>query len=181
VSKAGSWHKSSFNTHFKPFHSSPCKVVTIYVQNFDAVDVANRRVLLVGPDGLVSKQYDLLVGADGARSTVRPAIVKRDRHMKSQVSYVARMRYVTAIGLEAHPDWPDKRSTHITSPPLESLFQEPAVSTKGAHTTGTAQHEGSKFICPTRSPIMASALIVSDLMDVRDALDKRQRSCAFIA
>lgn len=139
--KAGSWHTSW--AHTKTFHSSPCKAVTICVQNFDAVDVANRRVLLVGPDGPVSKQYDLLVGADGARSTVRSAIVKRDRHMMSQLSFVARMRYVTATGLEAHPAWPDEKSARITSPPLESLFEEPAVTTKGAHTTGTAQLVGS--------------------------------------
>lgn len=102
------------------------------LQNEDAVDVDKRMVTLSGPSGPVSRKYDLLVGADGAYSLVRQAIVKRDKNMTSQLSVTAPMRYVTASGLEAQPQWLVPSVARITSPPLESLLEAPAVETGGA-------------------------------------------------
>ena len=103
------------------------------MQNEEGIDAEQRTIVLTAPDGrLTTHNYDILVGADGARSLVRQAIVKREKRMKSQLSYVGPMRYVTALGLEAQPPWLVPSVASMTSPPLQSLAEEPLIKTAGA-------------------------------------------------
>lgn len=107
-------------------------VLCARLQSEDGVDVEARSVSMASTDGTITRHaYDLLVGADGARSLVRQAIVKRDKSMTSQLSYVGPMRYVTAVGLDARPAWPQSRPGEMATPPLEGLFEEPAMQTAG--------------------------------------------------
>ena len=102
------------------------------MQNQDGVNVTGKTVSLVGPHGLVTATYDLLVGADGAASQVRLAMVKADRGMSSEVSQVGPMRYVCASHLDARPEWPHAEAANMTAAPLDALQTPPAVSTSGA-------------------------------------------------
>jgi 2-polyprenyl-6-methoxyphenol hydroxylase-like FAD-dependent oxidoreductase len=110
-----------------------CQSVNLHaLQNQDAVNIETKTVTLLGPNGLNAVGYDLLIGADGALSQVRLAMVKADRTMSSEVSYVGPMRYVTAPHLGAHPEWPQDGLGRLTDAPLDALMTEPQVTTSGA-------------------------------------------------
>lgn len=96
----------------------------------DAVKVDAKLISFSSPSGPYSMRYDLLVGAEGVRSNVRRSILKKDPSMKSQLSFVGPIRYVTVGGLAASGvEWPDAETAKIAEPPLDSLYEAPSIET----------------------------------------------------
>lgn len=79
------------------------------------MDVNKRVVTFASTRGPVRRSYDVLVGADGMASQVRLALVKADRAVASQVSWMAPMRYVSAVGLKTDVHWPSEASKRMAA------------------------------------------------------------------
>lgn len=82
----------------------------------EQVDAEKRCITLVGPEGPSTWTYDLLVGAEGPVSLIRKVLVKSDKKMKSQLSYIGPMRYVTARSLSAEDSTSSDAFKRLTSP-----------------------------------------------------------------
>lgn len=110
------------------------KQVSLLLQSEDDVDTAQKTVTLkTETGGTRTERYDLLVGADGASSRVRRAIIKTDNRMASQLSYVAPMRYVGVQGLRADAGpWGSADAARVVEPPLDTLREPPSIETAGA-------------------------------------------------
>jgi hypothetical protein len=133
------------------------------MQDVEDVDIAKRRVTLHGPEGPSTWNYDLMVGAEGAKSVVRKVLVKSDKQMKSEFSFVGPMRYVTAFPLPAEPDDMSSEFARLISPPSQE---------SGAQDSGTAQSLGFAGMWPTVSVQWSN---------VSRAFDLRLTGCAAAA
>jgi 2-polyprenyl-6-methoxyphenol hydroxylase-like FAD-dependent oxidoreductase len=104
------------------------------VQDHTSVDVEKRSITFSALGVPRTYQYDLLVGAEGPRSLIRKVILKNDRSMKSQLSFVGPLRYVTAKRLSMSDiGHADEQWKTLFAPPLESFRNNMSVDTKGAY------------------------------------------------
>lgn len=109
------------------------------LQGIEKVDVANKTVTFVKPGGEeVSQRYDLLVGAEGPVSVIRKVLVKSEgKKMKSQLSYIGPMRFVSARGLPAEDSLATDAFKRLTSPPdgAQSPIEGGGLQANGAEPT----------------------------------------------
>ena len=89
-----------------------------HIQGIEQVDAATRSITFVtGEEEKKTWHYDLLVGAEGALSVVRKVLVKSDKKMKSQLSYIGPMRYVSARWLLPNDSTASESFQRLISPP----------------------------------------------------------------
>ena len=96
------------------------------------MDVGKRAVTFASTRGPMRRAYDVLVGADGMASQVRLALVRADRSVRSQVSWMAPMRYVSATNLRADVEWPKEASKRMVAAPTGDVTPQSDASTSGA-------------------------------------------------
>lgn len=105
-------------------------------QEVEKVDVANKTITFATTGGAeLTQKYDVLVGAEGPVSITRKVLVKNDKTMQSQLSYIGPMRYVSARALSAQYDTSSDQFKLLTTPPDTSQSQPAAVS-GGLHANG---------------------------------------------
>lgn len=110
---------------------------------------------LDSPDGMKSVRYDLLVGADGVRSEVRKVLVKSDRSMKSEYSFVGPLRYVTATRLEVPASWPSPEWQQVMQPAREPNAQ--------ADPYGLIELQGKRTSCNIMMELPSTTLCASKM------------------
>ena len=111
-------------------------MLTAPLQEVEKVDVANKTITFATTGGAdLTQNYDVLVGAEGAVSITRKVLVKNDKTMKSQLSYIGPMRYVSARGLSAQDDTSSDQFKLLTNPSDTSQSQ-PAAASGGLQANG---------------------------------------------
>ena len=99
------------------------------IQGIEQVDTATRAITFLKGGGGEEKEtwtYDLLVGAEGPLSVIRKVLVKSDKRMKSQLSYIGPMRYVSARSLPVENSTASQAFQRLTSPPDSTAAQSPS-------------------------------------------------------